>query len=388
MDLFYFLAIVVIGLLVLIPVNLKLFRKSAQSRQPEKPAEEPASGSRVNNLTDGHAPETAEPHGEVPSADVGTRAAASAVAPDLTDAAHASTHPDSLEEQRAPELTVPSASSREPDTAPARPGTAAASASAPVEQEEARFAPAAEEALPPLAQPEAEPELPPRSQRHAGHTHGRKASLRGSSIRPASQPRHTEAPLPEEPPHEAAEPSAAGALASADAAGSGAAESAAASAGETPRLQLHPFADRKRSSEPLHADGAGGAASLRADETPAERPAPSAPAAAAGSAPAADRAPSGVPAPHAAELPAEMTAAAPAAPAARSGSAGEDGGVHSDMDYRDALRRGLRPEPEPEIVPQPPKDEKYDDRKYRDTLRDMFREAAKNAGNGGTDNRK
>ncbi|MGX4585166.1 hypothetical protein [Paenibacillus chitinolyticus] len=368
MDLFYFLAIVVIGLLVLIPVNLKLFRKSAQSQQPEKPAEEPASGSR-GNLTDGHAPETAGPHGEVPSERIGAEAA-----PILSDAARAGTYPESLEEERAPEWTVPGASSREPDTAPARTGTAAAS----VEQEEARFAPAAEETAPP-AQPEAEPELPPRSQRHAVHTHGRKASLRGSSIRPAAQTPRAEAPLQAEPPHEAAEPSAAGAL-SADAAGTYAAESAAASAGEAPRLQLHPFADRKRSSEAPHAEGA----SLRADEAPANRPALSAPAAAAGSTPAADRAPSGVPVPHADE----MGASAQAAPAARSGSAGEDGGVHSDMDYREALRRGLRPEPEPEIVPEPPKDEKYNDRKYRDTLRDMFREAAKNAGNGDTDNRK
>ncbi|MEC0249499.1 hypothetical protein P4H65_27330, partial [Paenibacillus chitinolyticus] len=157
MDLFYFLAIVVIGLLVLIPVNLKLFRKSAQSQKPEKPAEEPVSGSRVNNLTDGHAPETAEPHGEVPSANVGTRAAAPAAAPapDLTDTARAGTHPGSLEEQRAPEPTVPGASSGEPDAAAARSGTAATSASAPAEQEEARFAPAAEEAVPPLAQPDA-----------------------------------------------------------------------------------------------------------------------------------------------------------------------------------------------------------------------------------------
>ncbi|MGW9127610.1 hypothetical protein ACWGPW_21725 [Paenibacillus chitinolyticus] len=374
MDLFYFLAIVVIGLLVLIPVNLKLFRKSAaQSQQPEKPAEEPASGSRVNNLTDGHDPETVRPHGEVPSAHAGAEAAAPAAAPNLADAARADTHPESLEEDRAPELTVPGASSREPDPAHARPGTAAASAPAPVEQEEARFAPAADETAP-SAQPEAEPELPPRSQRHAGHTHGRKASLRGSSIRPAAQTPRAEAPLPAEAPLQA-EPPAAGAL-SADAAGTGAAESEAASAGEAPRLQLHPFADRKRSSEAPHAEGA---ASLRADETPAEPPAPSAPAAAAGSTPAADRAPSGVPVPLAAEM---------GAPAARSGSADEDGGVHSDMDYREALRRGLRPEPEPETVPEPPKDEKYDDRKYRDTLRDMFREAAKNAGNGDTDNRK
>ncbi|MFE6797398.1 hypothetical protein [Paenibacillus chitinolyticus] len=375
MDLFYFLAIVVIGLLVLIPVNLKLFRKSAaQSQQPEKPAEEPASPSRINNLTDGHAPETAGPHGEVPSAHAGAEAAAPAAAPNLADVARAGTHPERLEEDRASELTVPGASSREPDPALARPGTAAASAPAPLEQEEARFAPAAEETAP-SAQPEAEPELPPRSQRHAGHTHGRKASLRGSGIRPAAQTPRAEAPLPAELPHEAAEPSAAGAL-SADAAGTGAAESAAASAGEAPRLQLHPFADRKRSSEAPHAEDA---ASLRADETPAEHPAPSAPAAAAGSTPAVDRTPSGVPVPLAAEM---------GAPAARSGSADEDGGVHSDMDYREALRRGLRPEPEPETVPEPPKDEKYDDRKYRDTLRDMFREAAKNAGNGDTDNRK
>lgn len=379
MDLFYFLAIVVIGLLVLIPVNLKLFRKSAQSQQPDKPAEESASPSRGNNLTDGYAPETTGPHGEVPSANVGTEAAAPAAAPNLADADRAGTHRESLEEHRAPERTVPSVSSREPDPAPARPGTAAASAPAPVEQEEARFAPAAEETAPP-AQPEAEPELPPRSQRHAGHTHGRKASLRGSSIRPAAQTPRAEAPLPAEPTHEAAEPFAAGAL-SADAAGTSAAESAAASAEETPRLQLHPFADRKRSSEAPHAEGA---ASLRADQTPAERPTPSAPAAAAGSTPVADRAPSGVPVPHAAE----MGASAHEAPAARSGSAGEDGGVHSDMDYREALRRGLRPEPEAEIVPEPRKDEKYDDRKYRDTLRDMFREAAKNAENGNTDNRK
>ncbi|WP_217556602.1 hypothetical protein [Paenibacillus sp. GbtcB18] len=371
MDLFYFLAIVVIGLLVLIPVNLKLFRKSAQSQQPDKPAEESASPSRVNNLTDGYAPETAGPHGEVPSANGGAEAA-----PNLTEADRAGTHRESLEEHRAPEQTVPGASSREPDPAPARPGTAAASAPAPVEQEEARFAPAAEEMAPP-AQPEAEPELPPRSQRHAGHTHGRKASLRGSSIRPAAQTPRAEAPLP---PHEAAEPSAAGAL-SADTAGTSAAESAAASTEEAPRLQLHPFADRKRRSEAPHAEGA---ASLRADETPAERPTPSAPAAAAGGTPAADRAPSGVPVPHAAE----MGASAHESPAARSGSAGEDGGVHSDMDYREALRRGLRPEPEPENVPEPRKDEKYDDRKYRDTLRDMFREAAKNAENGNTDNRK
>ncbi|SEG42771.1 hypothetical protein [Paenibacillus sp. UNC499MF] len=380
MDLFYFLAIVVIGLLVLIPVNLKLFRKSAQNRQPEKPAEDQASenrGGKGGNLTDDRAAETAEPRGESPAVNSGTSAEAPAAAasPDLADASHAGMAPGRPAEDQAPERAV-QAAFQAPETAVASPD--AAPAPSPEELEEARFAPAADEPLPPLAQqPEGEPELPPRSQRHAGHTHGRKASLRGGSIRSAAQTRPAEAPLPAELPHEAGSQPAAGTLAAAHS-GGGAAESPAASA--EPGLQLHPFADRKRSAEPLQAAGADGAAGPRADEAPPEPAAPSdaAPAAAAGSTPAADRTPSGVPAPHAGE----RAAAAPA------GAADGDDGAHSDMDYREALRRGLRPEPETETAPEPRKDEKYDDRKYRDTLRDMFREAAKNAGSGGTDNRK
>ncbi|MFS0838232.1 hypothetical protein [Paenibacillus sp. 1P03SA] len=232
MDLFYFLAIVVIGLLVLIPVNLKLFRKSAQSRQLEKPAEEQTSESRGGNLTEGRAPGAGEPRVEAPAAHAGTIGAAPAAAasPDLAEASHAGTDHGRPVEDRAPERAVPAAASEAPETAPARPDAPAPS---PEEPEEARFAQTADESLtPPAQQPEDEPELPPRSQRHAGHTHGRKASLRGGSIRPAAQARSAEAPLPAEPPHEAAAQPDAGMLASG---GSRAAESAAPSA--EPRLQ-------------------------------------------------------------------------------------------------------------------------------------------------------